>query len=63
MTSAARLYQEMLSIQPDMPLVLNNLAWTAQQMKDPKALEYAEQANRLLPNTPGIMDTLGWILD
>lgn len=41
---------------------LNNLAWLYQQQKDSRALEYAEQANKLSPNNAGIMDTLGWIL-
>jgi putative PEP-CTERM system TPR-repeat lipoprotein len=59
---AFKQYQAALSIVPNDALLLNNLAWTAHQMKDPKALEYAEQANKLRPNTPGIMDTLGWIL-
>jgi thioredoxin-like negative regulator of GroEL len=31
-------------------------------MKDPKALEYAERANKLAPNAAPIMDTLGWLL-
>jgi predicted Zn-dependent protease len=43
-------------------MVLNNAAWTAAQLKDPKALEYAEQANKLVPDNPSIMDTLGVIL-
>jgi len=60
--SAAGLYREMLSIQPNAPLALNNLAWVAGEMKDPRALKYAEEANKLLPNTPPIMDTLGWLL-
>ena len=60
--SAARWYKEILKMQPNAPVILNNLAWVAGQLKDPKALEYAEQANRLLPNTPPMMDTLGWLL-
>jgi len=42
--------------------VLNNLAWVAGQMKDPKAVEYAEKANSLAPNQAHIMDTLGTLL-
>ena len=59
---AARLYKTILSIQPNMPVALNNMAWVGEQLKDPQALEYAKQANLLRPNTPRIMDTLGWIL-
>ena len=43
-------------------MVLNNLAWAMAQLKDPKALEYAEKANELAPNSPAIMDTLGVLL-
>jgi predicted Zn-dependent protease len=42
--------------------VLNNLAWVAGQMKDPKAIEYAEKANKLAPNQPALMDTLAVLL-
>jgi putative PEP-CTERM system TPR-repeat lipoprotein len=59
---AARQYKAMLELQPDDPLVLNNLAWVAGQMKDPKALEYAEKADRLAPNSSAILDTYGMLL-
>lgn len=55
-------YRKLLEAQPDNPAMLNNLAWAAGQLKDPKALEYAEQANKLAPNQPAIMDTLGVLL-
>ena len=55
-------YRSALAIEPNNALVLNNAAWVAQQVKDPKALEYAEQANKLVPDNPAIMDTLGGIL-
>ncbi len=60
--SAVRLYKEILSIRSDAPIALNNLAWAAGQLDDPKAIEFAEQANTLLPNSPQILDTLGWLL-
>jgi Tfp pilus assembly protein PilF len=41
---------------------LNNLATAYQQEKDPQALEYAEKAYQLAPDSPMIADTLGWIL-
>ena len=31
-------------------------------LKDPRAVEYAEKANRLAPNRPSFMDTLGMLL-
>lgn len=59
---AAKQYKEVLALQPKNPMVLNNLAWIAGQTNDPKALEYAEQANTLAPNNPAILDTLGMLL-
>ena len=60
--TAARIYRGILAEYPKDPLVLNNLAWTLGQLKDPTAVEYAETANSLAPNSPAILDTLGWIL-
>jgi putative PEP-CTERM system TPR-repeat lipoprotein len=54
--------QAVLKLKPDNPVVLNNLAWTYQQMKDPKALETAEHAYRIAGDNPAVMDTLGSIL-
>ncbi len=42
--------------------VLNNLAKLYLRAKDPRALEFAQQAQRLDPENPAISDTLGWIL-
>lgn len=61
-TSASKYYQAALKALPDNAMALNNLAWTSQQLKDPKALEYAEKANALAPNQPAMMDTLAMIL-
>ena len=60
--NAARHYKAMLEIQPDDALALNNLAYVAGQLKDPKALEYAEKAQKIAPNNPAILDTLGMLL-
>lgn len=60
--SAIKQYRILLESQPDNPAVLNNLAWVAGQLKDPKAVEYAEKANKLAPNQPALMDTLGTLL-
>lgn len=59
---ALRIYQGTLELQPNNPLVLNNLAWVSGQLKSPKAIEYAEKANQLSPNQPAIMDTLAMLL-
>jgi len=55
-------YRAALEVQPNNPLILNNLAWVLGQTKHPQALEYAETANRLAPDQPALMDTLGGIL-
>jgi FimV-like protein len=59
---AAAQLQAVLKLAPDNPLALNNLAWTYQQLNDPKALETAEKAYRVAGNNPAVMDTLGSIL-
>lgn len=60
--AASQLYRQILAVQPKNALVLNNLAWTAAQLQDPKALEYAEQANAIAPDQPPFMDTWAEIL-
>jgi putative PEP-CTERM system TPR-repeat lipoprotein len=60
--AAARRYREVQTLQPQNPIVLNNLAWTLSQLKDPGAVEVAEEAYRLAPNSPAVADTLGWML-
>jgi putative PEP-CTERM system TPR-repeat lipoprotein len=55
-------YRAALEVQPNNPLILNNLAWVLGQTKHPQALEYAETANRLAPDQPALMDTLAGIL-
>lgn len=59
---AAKHYRVALDIQPDNPLVLNNMAWVSGQLKAPGAIEYAEKANQLAPNQPSFMDTLAMLL-
>jgi putative PEP-CTERM system TPR-repeat lipoprotein len=55
-------YQLVLKKDPGNFSVLNNLAWSYQQEKDPQALKYAEQAYKLKPDNVDIVDTFGWIL-
>jgi putative PEP-CTERM system TPR-repeat lipoprotein len=53
-------YRRVLEIDSDNIVALNNLAWILSERKDPKGLEYAEEAHRLSPFNPNVLDTLGW---
>jgi putative PEP-CTERM system TPR-repeat lipoprotein len=53
-------YQAAVKIDPDNPLLLNNLAWVLAETGDPKAREYAATAYRQAPFNPNVIDTLGW---
>jgi len=57
--AAARQYKTLIELEPGDALALNNLAWVSGELKDPKALEYAERADKLAPGSPQILDTLG----
>lgn len=58
---AVQEYERVLSMDPDNPVVLNNLAWLYMQAGNPQALALAERAYRANPDNPGVMDTYGWI--
>jgi cellulose synthase operon protein C len=62
LVTAERHYLAANEIQPDNPLVLNNLAWVAGQLNRSGAIHYAERANKLAPNQPDLMDTLAMLL-
>lgn len=47
---------------PDNLVVLNNLAWALYEQGDRRAVPFAEQALKLQPENPAVMDTYGWIL-
>lgn len=60
--AAARHYQALVALQPDNVMFLNNLAWLAGELGDPKALSHAEKAAALAPANPSVLDTLGMLL-
>lgn len=60
--SAIEQYETVLQQNPKFIPAMNNLATLYQQEKNPLALEYAEKAYQIAPDSPAIMDTLGWIL-
>ena len=55
-------YRRILSIKPDDPVALNNLAWLMVKQSKPGALAFAEKAQGLAPNQPALMDTLALAL-
>lgn len=60
--AAATQLETALKLAPNNALALNNLAWTYQQLNNPKALETAEKAYSIAGNNPAVLDTLGSIL-
>ncbi len=61
-SGAEKLYAAANKMQPDNPIVMNNLAWVLGQQNKPGALELAEAAVKLAPQQPALMDTLAGLL-
>lgn len=59
---AIKRYQALMEINPDNPLVLNNLAWLYYEQGDKQATKLARRAFELAPENAAIADTYGWIL-
>lgn len=59
---AARYFLAVLKAEPKNAEAMNNLAWSLYQEKDEAALDYAQRANKLAPDSPAVLDTLGWLL-
>ncbi|HVO90542.1 MAG TPA: XrtA/PEP-CTERM system TPR-repeat protein PrsT [Casimicrobiaceae bacterium] len=55
-------YERVVKQDPQNVAALNNLALLYQKQKDTRSVAMAEQAYRLMPDSPAITDTLGWIL-
>jgi putative PEP-CTERM system TPR-repeat lipoprotein len=49
-------------VDPDNLTILNDLAWTLAETKDPKAIEYAQRAYRIASTNASVVNTLGWAL-
>jgi len=56
-------YNRVLAIDPDNPLVLNNLAYMTADTGNnlDQALTYAERAKKRAPDSPDVSDTLGFV--
>jgi cellulose synthase operon protein C len=59
---AVKHYDNVLKIDPKHTAALNNVAWALNKLKDPRAIGLAEQAYALAPQTPAVIDTLGYLL-
>jgi tetratricopeptide (TPR) repeat protein len=61
-SNAKTYYQKALEIQPDNPVIANNLAYVLLQEGDnvDQALLMAQRARRGMPDNPSTADTLGW---
>lgn len=59
--AAAEQYLVLNKSNPGNLLVLNNLAWTLSELNDKRALLFAEQALKLKPDNPEVLDTYGWL--
>jgi len=59
--AAAEHYLMLNKSNPGNLLVLNNLAWTLSELHDKRALRFAEQALKLKPDNPDVLDTFGWL--
>lgn len=60
--AAAVHYRAVVALEPENSTVLNSLAWTLGELGDPQALEFAERAVKLAPNSAAALDTLGALL-
>lgn len=61
-SEAVKHYEFLLKSNPDNVLVLNNLANLYLNQKDPRAIELANRAQKLAPDSPAVLDTYGWIM-
>jgi len=63
-SEAEAAYKASLETRPNDPQVLNNLAYLyTNDLKEPKkALPYAAEATRQMPNNARVLDTFGWTL-
>jgi putative PEP-CTERM system TPR-repeat lipoprotein len=60
--AAAELYESVLTTNPNFVPAINNLAWCYYQLKDPKAVKYAEDAFAKAPQAAPVIDTLALVL-
>jgi tetratricopeptide (TPR) repeat protein len=56
-------YEQAIQLNPDLAVAKNNLAyWLAERGSNlDRALDLAQEAKEMLPSTPEVADTLGWV--
>lgn len=59
--AAIRLYEEILRQSPNNIIALNNRAWLYHKNKDRRALDFAQRAYKLKPDSISVIDTLAWV--
>jgi putative PEP-CTERM system TPR-repeat lipoprotein len=59
---ARQTFESLIKEDPTDVLALNNLAWLVRKEHPDQALEYAEKAHKLAPNSVSVLDTLGSLL-
>jgi putative PEP-CTERM system TPR-repeat lipoprotein len=60
--TAVAQYEAVVAIDPNNIVVLNNLAFAAGRVGDPRAITYAERAATLAPRNAAVLDTFGMLL-
>jgi putative PEP-CTERM system TPR-repeat lipoprotein len=61
-SGAQEKFLEVIKIEPNNALATNNLAWVMYKSGKSGAVEYAEKANKIMPNQPPLMDSWAEIL-
>jgi len=59
---AINYYKQLLEKKPKNVVLMNNIAWNYMLLNDPKAVQMAEKAYKIKPNSADIVDTYGFIL-
>lgn len=59
---AERIYDRLLTIEPDNPVALNNYAWLRHKSGHTDAIDFAHKAFKIAGGAPEIADTYGWML-
>ena len=61
-SEAANVYSGLVEAYPDHVVALNNLAWLSRDENLGQAIDYAERAKALAPDSAGVADTLAMLL-